>query len=727
MKSLQTETEKTSPDFQEEKSVQILQSYIHPVSVGEEVIGNSKASQKLAQQVRQAAKDLKPVILQAPRGSGKTFLAGLIHSYSRLKNCPFAEINLAQLPKNDLGQLNTDALFGRAKSQQGIIELLERGTLLIENIHLLSQFERERLIQYIKTGYITTNLGWGNTPREISSEVRLIFASPQKISWPEVKTHQIKIFSLSQRKPDIPEMARYFVTKFSRERERTFLELNQACVRRLLSYDYPENIAELETILKRAVSMTPAEQTVIAEQILWSVSSPKNAFRVDLLNQIPRLRRFFLSNWWPEGFWLPMMAIFIPVTIIGFISPQTRDSNIILNLFWAWWWPFSLFMFPLVARLWCAVCPFMITGEWIRKICLWIWPRKLRPWPSKWLNKWGAWLLGAGFAAIYLWEKLWDLPHTPYLSSWLLIIIATGAVICSLIYEGRLWCRYLCPIGGMNRMFAKLAVIELRSTEQLCGSQCNTFGCYKGSIATTVDFLDALSTEGQETDGCPLHSHPGLLSDNRDCVLCMTCLKACPNRSVQLNFRFPAAELWENHRVFAAEVALMMLLFGGVFMQYSQQFLSWIGLEDLSIDSEHLLISLPVVSLLLSIPFLSTYLTHQFTRLFDPELPDYLTLIYAYLPMTLGVNLAYYLPATITEAGEILPTLARSLGLSGTDLPSLTWSIDVANFLQGSTLLSVFVLSIFLLIKISQRSVFRNLSHLGLMSVFTLLFFQLMF
>ncbi|MGK7916963.1 MAG: hypothetical protein AB4038_15700, partial [Prochloraceae cyanobacterium] len=104
-----------------------------------------------------------------------------------------------------------------------------------------------------------------------------------------------------------------------------------------------------------------------------------------------------------------------------------------------------------------------------------------------------------------------------------------------------------------------------------------------------------------------------------------------------------------------------------------------------------------------------------------------LTLIYAYLPMTLGVNLAYYLPATITEAGEILPTLARSLGLSGTDLPSLTWSIDVANFLQGSTLLSVFVLSIFLLIKISQRSVFRNLSHLGLMSVFTLLFFQLMF
>jgi hypothetical protein len=36
------------------------------------------------------------------------------------------------------------------------------------------------------------------------------------------------------------------------------------------------------------------------EQVLWSVQSEKNAFRVDLLNQVPWLRRFLLSRWWPE-------------------------------------------------------------------------------------------------------------------------------------------------------------------------------------------------------------------------------------------------------------------------------------------------------------------------------------------------------------------------------------------------------------------------------------------
>jgi polyferredoxin len=66
--------------------------------------------------------------------------------------------------------------------------------------------------------------------------------------------------------------------------------------------------------------------------------------------------------------------------------------------------------------------------------------------------------------------------------------------------------------------------------------------------ATPVLFPDALPTEGQATGGCPLYSHPAQLQDNRDCMLCMTCLKACPNRSGQLNLRFPATDLLEHHQ-----------------------------------------------------------------------------------------------------------------------------------------------------------------------------------
>ncbi|MGB7415657.1 MAG: cyclic nucleotide-binding domain-containing protein, partial [Thermosynechococcaceae cyanobacterium] len=656
----------------EQARIQGLQSYICPVPTQATLIGRSKASTKLAQQIEAAAEDTQPVVFQAPPGTGKTFLAGYIHAHSGLKDRPFAQLDCAQLPRTETGGINTDALFGKVGGPIGIIELLERGTLLIDNVQLLSEGDCDRILQYLRTGTLLPNPDLETPATPAESWVRLILASPQKLPLSGVAAHAIKLFSLPQRKEDIPAFAQHFLARFSREQGRATLQLDQANTRRLLSYSYPGNLAELAGLLKRAVSMTPQGQTVIPEQTLWSVQSPKNAFRIDLLNQFPWLRQLLLSDWWPERFWIVIMALFIPVTLMGYIGPQSREASMTLNFFWAWWWPVYLFLFVFVGRLWCAVCPFMITGEWIRKLSLLIWPRQLLPWPTRWLNRWGAWILFAGFVAIYLWEKLWDLPHTAYLSAWLLVIITAGAVIGSVIYERRLWCRYLCPIGGMNGMFAKLSMIEVRSTQQVCGSQCSTFGCYKGSDATPVEFAHALPTEGQATDGCPLYSHPAQLQDNRDCILCMTCLKACPHRSVQLNLRFPASDLLENHQGNWPEVALLLLLLGGVFMHHDHQILDWFGWGNLPVDADHLLLGSAIASLLLSIPAILTVLTHAIARLFDRELPDYQTVIYAYLPLTLAANLAHYTPAAMTEAGQILPVIARTFGYSGIGLPTLT-------------------------------------------------------
>lgn len=738
----------------EQARIQGLQSYIQPVPSPDAFIGKSKPSQKLAQQIAAAAADLAPVILQAAPGTGKTFVAGLIHQRSGVKEHPFVEVNCAALPRNALGQVQTDCLFGNpATGELGVIDLLERGTLLIDNAHLLSADDRNRLSHYLKTSTLMPSAltplpsGAGNlltTPATagtgasenptITTWVRVVLASPQPLDLPDIQCHHLKLFSLSQRKRDIPDFAQAFLAQFCRALGHQPLHLDPADMRRLISYDYPGNLGELAAILRRAVMMTPPEQTIVPESVLWSVQSPKNAFRVDLLTQVPWLRRWLLSRWWPEGIWWLVMALFIPVTVLGFAGPQSRESSLTLNLFWAWWWPFYLFLFAFVGRLWCAVCPFMITGEWLRTLSLWIWPRQLRPWPTRWLNRWGGWVLFAGFGVIYLWEQLWDLPHTPYLSSWLLLSITAGAVIFSQIYERRLWCRYLCPIGGMNGLFAKLSMVELRSLQQVCGSQCQTFGCYRGSGATPVSFVDALATEGQATDGCPLYSHPAHLADNRDCVLCMTCLKACPHRSVQLNLRFPATDLLEGHQVSGAEAALLLLLLGGVLMHHTPQILAWFDLAFLAIDADHLLTSLPVVLILLCIPALLIYGVHQLTRGYNRiafrhenrPLPDYTTIVYTYLPLTLAANLAHYTPVAMTEAGQILPVIARTFGFSGAGWPTLTWSLDVAQFLQGVTLLSALAFSVYPLQRITQRSFGSYWPHLALMLVLTIAFFKLM-
>jgi polyferredoxin len=79
-------------------------------------------------------------------------------------------------------------------------------------------------------------------------------------------------------------------------------------------------------------------------------------------------------------------------------------------------------------------------------------------------------MLGLTFAPFcqQVWEEVWDLPNTAALSGWLLLLITAGAVSCSVLFEKRLWCRHLCPIGAMAGIFGKLSVTEIRSRQGEC-------------------------------------------------------------------------------------------------------------------------------------------------------------------------------------------------------------------------------------------------------------------
>lgn len=147
------------------------------------------------------------------------------------------------------------------------------------------------------------------------------------------------------------------------------------------------------------------------------------------------------------------------------------------------------------------------------------------------VETWGPWFLYALFFGILIWEECWHLDQNAALSAWLLLLITAGAVICSSLFERRLWCRYLCPIGGMNGLFAKMSITEIRARKGVCGGNCTTYHCYKGGPEQPP--------QGLESAGCPLYSHPAQLTDNRHCVGCMECVKACPHGSVQINLRPP--------------------------------------------------------------------------------------------------------------------------------------------------------------------------------------------
>ena len=702
----------------EQERQQALRPYLL-TRVKRGVVGRSRYASRLRQNIRDAT-NLEPVSMEAgcerrppvlifgEPGLNKDNLAALIHFGSPNKKQPMIQVNCESLRSQDL--------FGRGDSQPGLLEWLGSGTLLLNNIQDLDEDLKTPILALLKKGSYRPVSREGEAPAALRHSAAWILVVAEK-ALPEITKLcelQIKAPPLRVRKADIETLVTYFAQLLCRQRGLRKVKLDPAALRRLQSYDFPGNLTELESMVERAVSQS--ESHILTEEVFWAEENEKRRFRVDLLQGYPQLRQFLLSPWWPDrinyGFTLWFYPIVVAVLMWG---PQTRDTNFALNFFWAWWWPLILIGFPFVGRLWCAVCPFMIYGEVVQKLSLIIWPRQLQGWPRTWAERWGGWILYAGFALILLWEELWNLENTAYLSGWLLLIITAGAIVCSVLFERRFWCRYLCPIGGMNGLFAKLSMVELRAQQGICSATCNTYHCYKGGPA---------EGEGQETAGCPIYSHPAQLSDNRNCVLCMTCLKACPHKSVALNLRPPGIELWTTHQPTSYEVALLLLLLGAVFLHRLPQLTTRVLGDATLLESfwGHAIASTAVLFLPGAIALLFDQIRVRLQGTGAKR--DFLTLAYGYLPLVLLASLAHYLLPGLSEAGRIVSVFWATIGQPATG-PEVIAHPAVIAFLQGTSLLLGACLTILLTQQIGRQSWLKLIPQHSLTLGFTLLFWQL--
>lgn len=706
--------------YEQERSVALRPYLVTKVKRG--IVGTSRYAVRLRQEIREAANDRKSVLIFGEPGLEKDNIASLIHFGSPQRREPMIKLNCGLL------QTSGADLFGRASGKPGLIEWLGEGTLLLNNIQDLPPELVPKIAQLLETGTYTPVSRADDIPAQTrTSRARIVMVAEKNLSQiTRCVGHTIKVPPLRVRKADLKALVEYYISLYTRSEGIAKPRIAPEAVRRLQSYDFPGNFQELQSLVQRAIIQS-AGNLELTEEIFWSAQTKKKQFRVNLLNIYPRLRKFLRSPWWTDrinyGFTLWFFAI---VVAILFVGPQRRTENFALNMFWAWWWPLVLLGFPFVGRLWCAVCPFMIYGEVTQKLSLWLFPRQLKRWPREAAEKWGGWFLFGLFTLIFLWEELWHLEDTAYLSSCLLLLITAGAMIFSAIFERRFWCRYLCPIGGMNGLFAKLSMTELRAQQGTCSAECTTYQCYKGGPQ---------KGEGMETGGCPLYSHPAQLEDNRDCVLCMTCLKACPHRSVEVNLRPPGIELWTSHVPHTYEVALLFLLFGGVFLHRLPEIQASLGLNiDLTQFLPHLGLSLVVLVFPVGVAMLvyglmqlyhwlvnyiprfqpgnlpkSALLGDRLLTKLNPKPKPFVVLAYGFLPLVWGGNLAHYLRLGLGEAGRILPVTLATFGVGAhggapvQQMPVVVAHPAVTAFLQGTTLILSVLLSVILTQKIARQ------------------------
>ena len=645
------------------------------------IVGSSRYATRLRDAVRQASEDAaaRPVLISGEPGLEKDNLAALIHFGSPARRQLLVRVDGALLREDGA------ELFGSASSDGAgsLLESLGSGSLLINKIDQVPGPLRQVLLGLARTGQWRAG-GPGGSPHPFPG--RMFFTAEGAVPELDRFCRFIRVPPLRVRRQDLGEWVRYGVRMRSRALGWSQPpQVPQPVIQRLQSYDFPGNLQELEALLNRALQQArPAktspgaeeagpELAQLPEEVFWTPARHQR-FRFDLWRWKPGLRETLRNPLLWQGLLFGLVSwLFVLVNLWLWLGPQDRAHNGGLILFWAWWWPLILLSYPLVGRLWCAVCPFMVWGEISQRLA------RLLGWtPAEWprgsSDAWAAPLLAAGFATILLWEAVWDLENRAWLSSCLLLLITAGAVVGSLRFEKRFWCRYLCPVGGMNGLFAKLSILELRAQVGTCTGSCSSYACFKGGPA---------EGEGLATAGCPLGTHPAHLGSNRNCVLCMSCAQACPHRSVQLSLRPPAADLQRDLDEPAAEAGLILVLAGDLTLHHWQRLLGGLPLAPTSLSGGPLLPRLAFGALALALPSLGFLLMGPW---FTPQ--RLRRTLYALLPLLWGLLLARYLPLGMAEAGTVLQVSMTPLhGDFASQLPSWRADSHVIGFCQSGAVL----------------------------------------
>jgi two-component system, NtrC family, response regulator HydG len=231
----------------------------------EGVIGSSTKMNDVISLLKRIAPTNASVLIQGETGTGKELVAQAIHQNSPRKNKPFVALNCAALSENIL----ESELFGHVKGaftdassdRIGKFEYAHGGTLFLDEVGDMPMATQIKLLRVLQNGEIT-RVG-SNEPIKVN--VRILSATnrnlEQQIATSSFRSdlyHRLKVVTvvlprLVERSQDIPLLIDHFIRQFSKRHEKAIKSMSTAARRRLMAYDWPGNVRQLQNVVESMV------------------------------------------------------------------------------------------------------------------------------------------------------------------------------------------------------------------------------------------------------------------------------------------------------------------------------------------------------------------------------------------------------------------------------------------------------------------------------------------
>ncbi len=255
------------------------------------LVGESKALKKTLEEVR-AAVDLEvPVLLRGEAGVAKELLARSLHLSGSRSQEPFLVASCSGAVAN---QIEVD-LFGaeipgrtERVEREGKLLLADKGTLYLENVDQLPLRIQDRLVRFLRSGEVEPV----DSLRSRKVSVRLIASSQAPLEHGAARdlfrldlAYRLSQFvvdvpALRERREDLPLLIQAAINRSCHQTGKRIQGITVKAMEALTTHDYPGNLAELESIVRRLVYLCPNGRPIddshLPEEIrLSKVRSPR--------------------------------------------------------------------------------------------------------------------------------------------------------------------------------------------------------------------------------------------------------------------------------------------------------------------------------------------------------------------------------------------------------------------------------------------------------------------
>jgi plastocyanin len=254
--------------------------------------------------------------------------------------------------------------------------------------------------------------------------------------------------------------------------------------------------------------------------------------RINLLDRLPWLAKILKLRSFQFLVILPNFIVFYLFIVSSLKGSPVGNRNITIIFVWIlWWFLLKAVIVPIGGRIWCMMCPLPAPAEWLSRRSLTgvrYFEKKFKAlhhrftglqkdWPKITDN---IWLQNVLFLALISFGII--LITRPVATAFMFLGILTVSLVMALIYRRRIFCQYLCPVGGFLGTYSMASMTELRAIDHDICKKHREKSCFSG---------------GPEGWACPWKQYLGTMDRNNYCGLCTECIKSCPKDNVGIYIR----------------------------------------------------------------------------------------------------------------------------------------------------------------------------------------------